>query len=61
LSVAGPTDMTNMFYSEWGDDETDVSSCKIEDCHHLGEVTEDSRMKPDWKLEMALKDPEITK
>jgi len=50
LSVAGPLDITkNMFYIARADDETDVSSCKMEDCHHLVGVTEDSRTKPDWK------------
>jgi len=42
LSVAGPVDMTkNMFYIAQADDETDVSSCKMEDCHQLVGVTED--------------------
>jgi len=50
LSVAGPVDITkHMFYTASADDETDVSSCKMEDCHHLVGVTEDSRMKLDWK------------
>jgi len=37
------------------DDEADVSSCKMEDRHHLVGVTEDSRMKPDWKLRNGFK------
>jgi len=50
LSVAGPVDVTkNMFYTAQADDETDVSSCKMEDFHHLVRVTKDSSMKPDWK------------
>jgi len=36
-----------MFYTAQADDETDVSSCKMEDCQHLVEVTEDSRIKAD--------------
>jgi len=42
LSVAGPVDVTkNMFDTARANDETDVSSCKVEDCHHLVGVTKD--------------------
>jgi len=56
LSFAGPVDIIkNMFYTVRADDECDVSSCKMENCHHLVGVTEDSRMKPDWKSRNGLK------
>jgi len=56
LSVAGPVDRTkNTFHTARADDETDVSSCRMEGCHHLAGVTEDSRMKPDWKSRNGFK------
>jgi len=56
LIVAGLVDITkNMFYTATAVDETDVSSCKMEDCHHSLGVTEDSRMKPDWKSRNGFK------
>jgi len=60
LSVAEPVDITqSMFNTARADDETDVSSCKMEVCYHLVGDTEDSRMKPDWKSRNGLSDPEI--
>jgi len=39
-----------VFYTAGANDETDVSNCKMEDCHHFSVgVTEESRMKPNWK------------
>jgi len=56
LSVAGPADKTkNMFYTARADDETDVSSCKMEDCHHFVGITEDSKIKPDWNSRNGFK------
>jgi len=49
LSVVGPVDVTENFYTARSDDETVVSSYKMEDCHHLAGVTRDFRIKPDWK------------
>jgi len=55
LLVAEPVDITkNMFYTARVDDETDVSSCKMEDCHLVG-VTKDSMIKADWKSRNGFK------
>jgi len=44
-----------MFYAARADDETDVSSCEMEDWQHLVGVTKDFRMKPDWKSRNGFK------
>jgi len=44
-----------MFFTAQADDETDVSSCKVEDCHHLVAATKDSRLKADWKSKKGFK------
>jgi len=46
---------SKLFYTVRPDDKTDVSSCNMEDCNHLVGVTEDSRMKPDWKSSNGFK------
>jgi len=51
LSVCHAASQTHGFAVQTAraDDETDVGSCRMEDCHHLFGVTEDFGMKPDWK------------
>jgi len=56
LPAAGPVDITeNMSYTARADDEADISSCKMEDSHHLVGVTGNSMMKPDWKSRNGFK------
>jgi len=46
MSVAGPVDITkNMIYKACADDETDVSNCKMEDCHHLVGSQDETRLE----------------
>jgi len=56
LPVGRPVDKAkNVFHTARADDETDINSCMMEDCHHFAGVTEYSTVKADWKSRNGFK------